>query len=62
MKTALYALILLTVPSTAYAHSGAVLKAAMNYLPMAMAFVSIFWTPIAKSLKRLRSLFKKEDE
>ncbi|BBB91797.1 hypothetical protein MAMMFC1_02482 [Methylomusa anaerophila] len=62
MRAVLFLAVLLATPSVAYAHSGAVFRVAVNYIPMLLALVPIFWTPISKFFRRWRDLFRKEDK
>lgn len=61
MRAAMLALVLLAAPTVAYAHSGSVLRVAVNYLPVLMALAPLCWTPLSKLLNRLRCFLKKED-
>ncbi len=59
---ALLVILSAAVPSVASAHSGSVLKVAVNYLPMALAVVPIFWGRLLKLAQRLNPFATKKND
>ncbi|MDF2501247.1 MAG: hypothetical protein K0Q77_1961 [Anaerosporomusa subterranea] len=59
MRSLLLVLTLLTIPSVAFAHSGTVLRTAVNYFPLLFALVPIIFNPLVKLVKKGSGIFRK---
>ncbi|HIU64435.1 MAG TPA: hypothetical protein IAB06_05325 [Candidatus Avacidaminococcus intestinavium] len=58
MRTSVILLTLLVMPSVAFAHSGTVFKAVMNYLPMLAVSIPLFIKPITKAVRNCYARLK----
>ena len=59
-KAIQFFIILLAIPSVADAHSGTVVRAAVSYIPLALAFFAVISRPLAGLIKKIRSIFIRE--
>lgn len=59
-KVIQFFIVLLAIPSVADAHSGTVVRAAVSYIPLALAFIAILSRPLAELIKKIQSIFKRE--
>jgi hypothetical protein len=62
MKTLVLALALLLIPSVTFAHSGTVFRSVVNYVPLLVAIVPLFWESITKLITSLRNFFQGEEK
>ncbi len=54
MKAIVLAVALLFIPAVSFAHSGTVFRSVINYVPLAVALVPLFWKPFAQLFANLR--------
>ncbi len=50
-------IVMLAIPSIAYAHSGTLVRTVANYVPIILAFIPFLINPVSKLLKEIKSFF-----
>jgi hypothetical protein len=57
MRSLLVALTVLAIPSVAFAHSGTMLKTAVNYFPLFFTLLPVIFSPLVKLFKKIQAFF-----